>query len=168
MADLYLNNPLELLVEIGLNKIEKDYRSWFSQSRVCSSEDLERYNLEFSSLEEKYQIIRKLHSCFELYTLAKIYSLPIDALRMLMRQTFQFYLDHSSENHPVFVIPLKTISTNLLTSTLKAEDFDCWMATFPASHSSNNSQRQLIFTRNWQQKENNVATFVLCEIDSAQ
>lgn len=35
------SEPLELLLEIGLEKVSKDYEYIFTKSRLCSAEDLQ-------------------------------------------------------------------------------------------------------------------------------
>lgn len=110
-------NPLEYLVEIGIQKLQRDYVHMFLSSGLADRTILSFFtkgNLEF---HEKQELLMKLHNTLEtIVMLQQSLNLPKDVLAKSCRQVLKHYETYDIDNSHQFKF---VIPTPLLTGVVE-------------------------------------------------
>ncbi|KAJ3186640.1 hypothetical protein HDU85_007460 [Gaertneriomyces sp. JEL0708] len=93
--DYWLEQPLEVLVEIGIWKLKRDYCFWLVGSGVVRWDELDAFIDATLPLSHQVQRLLKLHRVMELFHLTKsnLVSLPLESLRTLIGVAMHTYLE---------------------------------------------------------------------------
>ncbi|KAI9014825.1 hypothetical protein BC832DRAFT_170625 [Gaertneriomyces semiglobifer] len=93
--DYWLEQPLEVLVEIGIWKLKRDYCFWLVGSGVVRWDELDAFIDATLPLTHQVQRLLKLHRVMELFHLMKsnLVSLPFESLRTLIGVAMHTYLE---------------------------------------------------------------------------
>ena len=98
---------IECLVEIGTDKLRRDYAQFLFQEELATMGQLTLFlNSKLSTLG-KVSNIRKLHQTIELVSMAKSLSkIGHENVRALTQQALAFYSNHSADDLPIFSLSL--------------------------------------------------------------
>ena len=109
---------LTCLVQIGIEKMQRDYRSFFIGSDLANGTQLDHFFANPDSLLEQCHSLCKLHNVLELNATALSYlNLPTSTLSSLTKIALEVYKDETFEElgatTSVFCLPLPAYSTSL-------------------------------------------------------
>lgn len=104
---------LECVLEIGLEKLRKDYSNFFIKQELVTKDRLDYYLAKDVPMAKKVQRLSKLHCILSLVTLAISYGhVKYPELRELVVAALKFYEKHNHNEHPVFCLSLPTCSAS--------------------------------------------------------
>ncbi len=108
------------LVQIGLEKLQRDYRSFFVGSDLLTGSQLDQFfgSTSAPSLLEQCHSLRKLHNVLELNAATLTFlNLPTSSLSSLTKVALEVYrtssIDPLSPTTPIFHLPLPAYSQSL-------------------------------------------------------
>ena len=110
---------LPCLIQIGLEKMRRDYRTFFISSDIVTDNQLDHFFSEFSSQSQlaKCRILCKLHCVLEINaSLLSFLNLPSSVLSSLTKTALQVYREmpfKSFSTAPTFSLPLAPYSPSL-------------------------------------------------------
>ena len=111
--DFNTSAALECVLEIGLEKLRKDYTNYFFKQELVTKDWLEYYLAKDVPMDEKVQRLLKLHCILSLVTLAISYAhIKYHDLRELVVAALKFYEAHSHTEHPIFSLSLPAFSAS--------------------------------------------------------
>lgn len=108
---------LKCLVEIGIEKMQRDYWSFFTINELCTGSELERFFVRRDSLLDQCKMLCKLHCVIELTAcLMSFLSLPKSSLVMFVGQSLDYYYQYTFEDFsatPTFNLPFTAFNSGL-------------------------------------------------------
>ena len=108
---------LKCLVEIGIEKMQRDYWSFFTTNELCTGSELERFFVRKGSLLSQCNMLCKLHCVIELTAcLMSFLSLPKPSLSTFVKHCLQYYYHHTFEEFtatPTFNLPFAAFDSGL-------------------------------------------------------
>ena len=111
--DFNTSAALECVLEIGLEKLRKDYTNYFFKQELVTKDRLDYYLAKDVPMDEKVQRLLKLHCILSLVTLAISYAhIKYHDLRELVVAALKFYEAHSHTEHPIFSLSLPAFSAS--------------------------------------------------------
>lgn len=108
---------LNCLVQLGVEKLKRDYRSFFIGSDLATGDQLDHFFGSDSNLREQCNMLCKLHNVLELASSALTFlKLPTGTLSSLTKVALEVYRRESFESFtttPVFCLPIPAYSAAL-------------------------------------------------------
>ncbi|KAJ3300411.1 hypothetical protein HK104_000925 [Borealophlyctis nickersoniae] len=91
--DYWLEQPMEVMVGIGISKLKRDYCHYLIGNEVASWDRLEPFLDETLPLEEQVLHLRRLHRVFELWSLLRfnVLHMPHEVLRIIIQAALEQY-----------------------------------------------------------------------------
>ncbi|KAJ1561359.1 hypothetical protein HK096_005001, partial [Nowakowskiella sp. JEL0078] len=91
--DYWLERPLDVIVDIGIQKLKRDYLRHLIGNNIAIWDQMEIFMDSSLPFEDQVLRLRCLHRIIELWELAhaNLFSLPQDFLRTLIQSAFDFY-----------------------------------------------------------------------------
>ncbi|XP_013385543.2 protein zwilch homolog [Lingula anatina] len=120
MPDLAGLLPLELLVEIGVEKLRRDYSHAFIDKDLVTADQLTYFLEKNLDLHEKLSRLEKLHNVLELVVMMKMFlNIPQITLSSAARQAMNHYQIHNVDPAHVFHIPVATSAVRGVFDTIQ-------------------------------------------------
>ncbi|KAJ1659166.1 hypothetical protein IWQ61_001719 [Dispira simplex] len=96
VLEYWVEQPLEILVEVGLYKLQMDHYFYLVGSHVATHQQLEWFLDSSLVLPEQIRRLQLFHRCLEVWYLVKTHThlFPYETLRVVMNQTLTFYRTH--------------------------------------------------------------------------
>ncbi|KAJ1965901.1 hypothetical protein IWQ62_002555 [Dispira parvispora] len=96
VLEYWVEQPLEILVEVGLYKLQMDHYFYLVGSHVATHQQLEWFLDSSLALPEQIRRLQLLHRCLEVWYLVKTHThlFPYETLRAVMNQTLTFFRTH--------------------------------------------------------------------------
>lgn len=106
---------LTCLVQAGVEKLQRDYRSFFVSSDLLTGSQLDQFFGSATDLNEQCCTLSKLHRVLELNAVALSFlNLPTSTLSSLTKVALEVYRTSSlSDDSPIFLLPLPAYSPPL-------------------------------------------------------
>lgn len=109
---LNLNSAIECMVEIGTEKLVRDYTQYFIHEELATMGQLSSYLNNEVPLQTRVSNIKKLHQTLELVMTAKsVTKLEHENLRTLAQSALSYYQSHCDYQQPVFSLSLPTFGS---------------------------------------------------------
>lgn len=84
--------PLQILCEMGAEKLRRDYINVFLSKELATQNCLEHFIVQDMTLEERQTLLEKLHNVLELVAMLKMYLIaPVTTLSSSARQALKHY-----------------------------------------------------------------------------
>ena len=100
-------SAVKYLVEVGIEKIRRDYANYFMGEELVTLNQLSYYLDTSCTVAEMVSRVLKLYSILEMViTLKLVLSMGHENLRMLVEAALTYYQNHNADNHPVFSMSL--------------------------------------------------------------
>ena len=104
---LDLNSAIECLIEIGTEKLARDYTQYFIHEELATMGQLSSYLTNDVPLPTRVSNIKKLHQTLELIVTTKsVTRLEHENLRWLAQSALSYYQSHPDSQQPVFSLSL--------------------------------------------------------------
>lgn len=114
LAGLY---PVELLVEIGVQKLKQDYLFAFLSKDLATRENLEPFVQQTGGeFNDQFKKLEKMHSVIELIAMFQFYlKIPISNLSAIARDVIYYYEKNEVSDKHVFkfTVPTNSVLKNL-------------------------------------------------------
>lgn len=114
LAGLY---PVELLVEIGIEKLKQDYLFIFLSKDLATRENLELFMQQAGGeFQDRFKNLEKMHSVVELIAMFQFYlKIPNSNLSAIAREVIHYYEKNQVSDQHVFkfTVPTSTVLKNL-------------------------------------------------------
>ncbi|KJE97334.1 hypothetical protein CAOG_007213 [Capsaspora owczarzaki ATCC 30864] len=102
---------LDTLVEMGVCKLRRDFTHYLLSEELVSWSQLGFFSDSTVPLSEQVERVARLLAVVELFVVARTFTdLPHASLRQLLRAALDYYTNHSSSDHPLFVLAMPTFS----------------------------------------------------------
>ncbi|CAL1595782.1 unnamed protein product [Knipowitschia caucasica] len=100
--------PVHMLLEMGLDKMRKDYINYLIGEELTTLNHLHYYLSTEVEVQEQVTRLRKLHHLLEiLVTCSMFLGLPYHRLFLLTQSCLQFYKTHPYDESHTFTLPIK-------------------------------------------------------------
>ncbi|KAM6960621.1 protein zwilch homolog [Aplochiton taeniatus] len=100
--------PIHMLVEMGLDKMRKDYINYLISQELTTLNHLSYYLSTKVDLQEQVMRVRKLHHLLEIIVTASTFlGLPYDRLFLLSQSCLQYYKTCAHDEDHEFKLPIK-------------------------------------------------------------
>ncbi|XP_049633853.1 protein zwilch homolog [Suncus etruscus] len=100
--------PVQMLLEIGLDKLKKDYISFFIGQELASMNHLEYYFSPSVDIQEQVYRVRKLHHIVEILVSCKLFiQLQHELLFSLAQSCIKYYKQNPLDEHHIFQLPVR-------------------------------------------------------------
>ncbi|TPX64768.1 hypothetical protein SpCBS45565_g05665 [Spizellomyces sp. 'palustris'] len=121
--DYWLEQPLELMVEIGIWKLKRDYFYHLIKNDVASWDQLDAFVDATLPLDEQVNRLRRLHRIVELWSLVKtnVLQMPTEGMRALVQAALEYYAGGSDEGETNCVDPTATVMYRLALPRFSSE-----------------------------------------------
>ncbi|XP_006812045.1 protein zwilch homolog [Saccoglossus kowalevskii] len=97
------SQPLELLVELGVDKIRRDYTTYFVGGKLIMMNELDFYTSTAIPIEDQIERVQRFYNVLELTVGSQAFlKLPQPNQRSLIRQSLKFYEDSPHNEVPIF------------------------------------------------------------------
>lgn len=104
---LYPDSAMKCLIEIGAEKLSRDYTQYFMHEELVTMGQLSSYLNSDVPLDTRVSNIKKLHQTLELVVTAKsVTRLEHENLRSLTQSALTYYQSHSDNQQPMFSLSL--------------------------------------------------------------
>ncbi|CAK8688522.1 unnamed protein product [Clavelina lepadiformis] len=131
--------PIQVLVEIGLDKLSHDYFNFFDTHRLSTAAKLAKFfpvssskDTDADKMRRKFLGIQKLHHVVELTANCRVFlQLPLNKISKLIRSTLQTYLDEDVDFSKVFSL---AVSYSEITAYLSNLQPVTWRVTASGSN----------------------------------
>ena len=115
--DGLMENPskvFQMIADIGLEKYNKDYVSFFINEELATFGQLEPMMRQANTLEDRMAVIWKFHHSLELVAVSKAYlSLNVDYLRIILRASLDYYKSIAKlSTSPIFSVSIPAVSSS--------------------------------------------------------
>ncbi|XP_077993796.1 protein zwilch homolog [Glandiceps talaboti] len=110
--------PLELLVEMGIDKIRRDYTTYFAAEKLVMMNELDFYTQNDLAIDQQVERVQRLLNVLELTVGTRIYlQLPLQNQRLLIRHALKYYEDNQHSQVHTFELSLEaSMVRNLYTN----------------------------------------------------
>lgn len=106
-------STLKFLVEIGIEKIRRDYANYFMQEELVTLNQLSYYLESSSVLSDMVSRVQKLYCILEMViTLKLVLNMGHENLRALVEAALAYYKTHDANTHPVFSMSLPAFGSS--------------------------------------------------------
>ncbi|CAH1789069.1 unnamed protein product, partial [Owenia fusiformis] len=103
------DKPLQMLVEIGIEKLRQDYISIFVGKELAMMNNLECFINKSLSLKDQLMSLEKLHNTLELVvTLKTFINLPQQSLSIAAREALYHFQNNDVHPKHIFRVPIKS------------------------------------------------------------
>ncbi|XP_047389865.1 protein zwilch homolog isoform X3 [Sciurus carolinensis] len=100
--------PLQMLLEIGLDKLKKDYISFFVGQELASLNHLEYFISSSVDIQEQVYRVQKLHHILEIIVSCMLFiRLQHELLFSLMQSCIKYYKQNPLDEQHIFQLPVR-------------------------------------------------------------
>nr|XP_038938370.1 protein zwilch homolog isoform X2 [Rattus norvegicus] len=100
--------PLQMLLEIGLDKLKKDYISFFVSQELASLNHLEYFISPSVTTQEQVHRVRKLHHILEILVICMLFIKPQHELLFSLTQScIKYYKQNPLDEQHIFQLPVR-------------------------------------------------------------
>ncbi|XP_071124991.1 protein zwilch homolog [Mytilus edulis] len=113
LAGLY---PVELLVEIGIEKLRQDYTYAFLSKDLATRENLEPFLKSSSDFSTQLVQLEKMHSVIEMIAMFQFFlQIPLSSLSAIAREMIHYYERNQISNQHIFkfIVPTSSVIKDL-------------------------------------------------------
>ncbi|XP_063414898.1 protein zwilch homolog [Mytilus trossulus] len=113
LAGLY---PVELLVEIGIEKLRQDYTYAFLSKDLATRENLEPFLKSESDFSTQLVQLEKMHSVIEMIAMFQFFlQIPLSSLSAIAREMIHYYERNQISNQYIFkfIVPTSSVIKDL-------------------------------------------------------
>ncbi|XP_033099941.1 protein zwilch homolog [Anneissia japonica] len=98
--------PLEIMIELGLEKLRRDYTDFFIRQELVLHQQLHFFVQSGLTTEEKIERLCRMHNVLELLVVTAMLNLPLESQQALCRLGLKHYEKYSSDNNRTFQLPV--------------------------------------------------------------
>ncbi|XP_010641580.1 protein zwilch homolog isoform X3 [Fukomys damarensis] len=114
--------PLQMLLEIGLDKLKKDYISFFIGQELASLNHLEYFISPSVEIQEQVHRVQKLHHILEILVSCTLFIKPQhEFLFSLTQSCIKYYKQNPLDEQHIFQLPVRTASVKNLYQSEKPQ-----------------------------------------------
>ncbi|XP_062502902.1 protein zwilch homolog isoform X2 [Corticium candelabrum] len=129
-----VKNILTSCVEIGINKLKRDYEAFFLGEELTTFHHLRYFIDDSTSVQEQFSKLESLHCAMEVISVVKLYMAPpIDFQRAFLRPVLSYYEEHPASSSPVFSMPVVSVPPQLRTLCLRLQP-STWVVSFESQN----------------------------------
>ncbi|XP_071942668.1 protein zwilch homolog [Antedon mediterranea] len=99
--------PLEILIEMGLEKLRRDYIDYFIRHEVVLHEQLGFFLESKISTHDQIERLCKMHNVLELLVVTAMLNLPLQDQQALCRLGLKYYEKFPSDSNQTFQLPVE-------------------------------------------------------------
>ncbi|XP_060031628.1 protein zwilch homolog isoform X2 [Erinaceus europaeus] len=114
--------PVQMLLEIGLDKLKKDYVSFFLGQELASLNHLEYFVSPSADIPEQVARVRKLHHVLEILVSCRLFVQPQHELLFSLAQScIKYYQQNPLDEQHVFQLPVRPTAVRDLYQSAKPQ-----------------------------------------------
>ncbi|XP_051012594.1 protein zwilch homolog [Acomys russatus] len=114
--------PLQMLLEIGLDKLKKDYISFFVSQELASLNHLEHFISSSVTTEEQVHRVQKLHHILEILVICMLFVKPQHELLFSLTQScIKYYKQNPLDEQHIFQLPVRPAAVKNLYQSEKPQ-----------------------------------------------
>uniref|UniRef100_A0A8C8TPB6 Protein zwilch n=1 Tax=Peromyscus maniculatus bairdii TaxID=230844 RepID=A0A8C8TPB6_PERMB len=114
--------PLQMLLEIGLDKLKKDYISFFVSQELASLNHLEYFISPSVATQEQVYRVQKLHHILEILAICMLFIKPQHELLFALTQScIKYYKQNPLDEQHVFQLPVRPAAVKNLYQSEKPQ-----------------------------------------------
>lgn len=114
--------PLQMLLEIGLDKLKKDYISFFVSQELASLNHLEYFISPSVSTQEQVCRVQKLHHILEILVICMLFIKPQHELLFSLTQScIKYYKQNPLDEQHIFQLPVRPAAVKNLYQSEKPQ-----------------------------------------------
>ncbi|KAM7159265.1 protein zwilch homolog isoform 2-T2 [Molossus nigricans] len=114
--------PVQMLLEIGLDKLKKDYISFFIGQELASLNHLEYFISPSLDIQEQVDRIQKLHHILEIIVSCKLFIKPQHELLFSLTQScIKYYKQNPLDEQHIFQLPVRPTAVKNLYQSEKPQ-----------------------------------------------
>ncbi|XP_076781862.1 protein zwilch homolog isoform X2 [Arvicanthis niloticus] len=114
--------PLQMLLEIGLDKLKKDYISFFVSQELASLNHLEYFTCPSVTTQEQVSRVQKLHHILEILVICMLFIKPQHELLFSLTQScIKYYRQNPLDEQHVFQLPVTPVAVKSLYQSEKPQ-----------------------------------------------
>ncbi|XP_021062693.1 protein zwilch homolog [Mus pahari] len=114
--------PLQMLLEIGLDKLKKDYISFFVSQELASLNHLEYFISPSVSTQEQVYRVQKLHHILEILVICMLFIKPQHELLFSLTQScIKYYKQNPLDEQHIFQLPVRPAAVKNLYQSEKPQ-----------------------------------------------
>ncbi|XP_031201674.1 protein zwilch homolog isoform X2 [Mastomys coucha] len=114
--------PLQMLLEIGLDKLKKDYISFFVSQELASLNHLEYFISPSVSTQEQVYRVQKLHHILEVLVICMLFIKPQHELLFSLTQScIKYYKQNPLDEQHIFQLPVRPAAVKNLYQSEKPQ-----------------------------------------------
>ena len=107
------DSVLKLLMEVGVEKIRRDYTNYFMEEELVTLDQLSYYLEASSSMPDAVSRLQKLYCILEMViTLKLVLNMGHENLRVLVEAALAYYKTHCTSTHPLFSMSLPAFGSS--------------------------------------------------------
>ncbi|XP_060240905.1 protein zwilch homolog isoform X2 [Meriones unguiculatus] len=114
--------PLQMLLEIGLDKLKKDYISFFVSQELASLNHLEYFISSSVTTQEQVYRVQKLHHILEIVVICMLFIKPQHELLFSLTQScIKYYKQNPLDEQHIFQLPVRPAAVKNLYQSEKPQ-----------------------------------------------
>ncbi|CAO2634639.1 Protein zwilch homolog [Lemmus lemmus] len=114
--------PLQMLLEIGLDKLKKDYISFFVSQELASLNHLEYFISPSVATQEQIYRVQKLHHILEILVICMLFIKPQHELLFSLTQScIKYYKQNPLDEQHIFQLPVRPAAVKNLYQSEKPQ-----------------------------------------------